>query len=425
MGKGRAEKWTPKWLDNKMKAKGLQKLKWYCQMCQKQCRDENGFKCHRTSEQHLRQMQLFIQRPGKYMNDFSREFESTFMRLLSTRYRSTRVLANQVYQDLISDKQHVHMNSTAWCTLTGFVLYLGRTGKAKIEKTERGWYLEYIDRERMEREAKYQADKKQEADEEKQEERRIAKQVRMAKVSAGKDDVKEIKATTLDRKNDTDKVELEVMNLIDVKRNAGRSTKQQNITPKVNVLEEAAVKAAKDEAELWMKMEEDEDEDVVVAIDDDEYPSSSPNRKKQRRDDSDMITPATTSCIKKESAHHHHNGDERASDAWLTKGLIVKVLNKGLCEGKYYKSKGEIRKVISPYVCHVKILKTGDVLELDQEDLQTVTPANGRTIQVVLGQYRDQFGVLKNVDVTTGECTVILEVNKEEVKLRPEDICKV
>lgn len=47
MGKGRAEKWTPKWLDNKMKAKGLQKLKWYCQMCQKQCRDENGFKCHR------------------------------------------------------------------------------------------------------------------------------------------------------------------------------------------------------------------------------------------------------------------------------------------------------------------------------------------------------------------------------------------
>lgn len=35
---------TPKWLANKMRAKGLQKLKWYCQMCEKQCRDENGFK---------------------------------------------------------------------------------------------------------------------------------------------------------------------------------------------------------------------------------------------------------------------------------------------------------------------------------------------------------------------------------------------
>lgn len=27
-----------------LQAKGLQKLRWYCQMCQKQCRDENGFK---------------------------------------------------------------------------------------------------------------------------------------------------------------------------------------------------------------------------------------------------------------------------------------------------------------------------------------------------------------------------------------------
>lgn len=43
---GKAEVGTPKWIGNKMKSKGLQKLRWYCQMCQKQCRDENGFKCH-------------------------------------------------------------------------------------------------------------------------------------------------------------------------------------------------------------------------------------------------------------------------------------------------------------------------------------------------------------------------------------------
>jgi hypothetical protein len=33
---------------NRIKAKGLQKLRWYCQLCQKQCRDENGFKCHQV-----------------------------------------------------------------------------------------------------------------------------------------------------------------------------------------------------------------------------------------------------------------------------------------------------------------------------------------------------------------------------------------
>ena len=47
---------TPKGIANAMKAKGLSRLKWYCQMCQKQCRDENGFKCHRMSEGHQRQM---------------------------------------------------------------------------------------------------------------------------------------------------------------------------------------------------------------------------------------------------------------------------------------------------------------------------------------------------------------------------------
>ncbi len=37
----------------------------YMQMCQKQCRDENGFKCHLTSEGHKRQMEIFGQNPER------------------------------------------------------------------------------------------------------------------------------------------------------------------------------------------------------------------------------------------------------------------------------------------------------------------------------------------------------------------------
>ena len=40
MGKEKAGALTPKAISNRIKAKGLQKLRWYCQMCQKQCRDE-------------------------------------------------------------------------------------------------------------------------------------------------------------------------------------------------------------------------------------------------------------------------------------------------------------------------------------------------------------------------------------------------
>ncbi|SJK85760.1 Domain of Kin17 curved DNA-binding protein [Babesia microti strain RI] len=148
----KAEVGTPKWLANKMRAKGLQKLKWYCQMCEKQCRDENGFKCHRLSEGHQRQMQVFCSNAHRFMDSFSKTFEHSFMQLMRTRYCRTRVLANTVYQELISDKQHVHMNATIWVTLSEFVLYLGRQGKCKVEHTPKGWYLEYIDQEKIKRE---------------------------------------------------------------------------------------------------------------------------------------------------------------------------------------------------------------------------------------------------------------------------------
>ena len=77
----------------KNKAKGLGKLKFYCQMCQKQCRDANGFKCHTMSEGHLRQMEIFRQNPGKMMDEFSNKFENGFINLLSRRWRSKTVNA--------------------------------------------------------------------------------------------------------------------------------------------------------------------------------------------------------------------------------------------------------------------------------------------------------------------------------------------
>ena len=75
MGKEKAGFLAPKSIANRIKAKGLQKLRWYCQMCQKQCRDENGFKCHTMSESHQRQMEMFSQNSTKFMDEFSKEFE--------------------------------------------------------------------------------------------------------------------------------------------------------------------------------------------------------------------------------------------------------------------------------------------------------------------------------------------------------------
>ncbi|TFK90535.1 hypothetical protein K466DRAFT_596867 [Polyporus arcularius HHB13444] len=141
----RAEVGTPKYLANKMKAKGLQRLRWYCQICQKQCRDENGFKCHTQSESHLRQMLVVGESAGKHIADFSSQFQHDFVTLLSRRFGTKRVKANNVYQEYIQDRNHLHMNATRWVTLTEFVKHLGRMGIARVDETEKGWFIAWID----------------------------------------------------------------------------------------------------------------------------------------------------------------------------------------------------------------------------------------------------------------------------------------
>ncbi|KAI8555984.1 hypothetical protein RHMOL_Rhmol05G0217600 [Rhododendron molle] len=81
---------------NRIKAKGLQKLRWYCQMCQKQCRDENGFKCHCMSEGHQRQMEVFGQNPNRIVDGYSEEFDTSFLDHMKRSHRFSRIAATVV-----------------------------------------------------------------------------------------------------------------------------------------------------------------------------------------------------------------------------------------------------------------------------------------------------------------------------------------
>lgn len=64
---------------------------------------------------------------------------------LLARFGTKRVLANRVYQEYIQDKNHLHMNATRWVTLTEFVKHLGRTSVARVDETEKGWFIAWID----------------------------------------------------------------------------------------------------------------------------------------------------------------------------------------------------------------------------------------------------------------------------------------
>ncbi|KAJ1962814.1 hypothetical protein IWQ62_003408 [Dispira parvispora] len=179
---GKADFNSPKAIANRIKAKGLQKLRWYCQMCQKQCRDANGFKCHCQSESHQRQMSLFAEDPQKYIEQFSTEFLDEYVQLLSRRYNTQRVAANQVYQELIADRHHLHMNATKWDSLTDFVKHLGRQGIARVDETPRGWYVAWVDNspEALERQATVLKKQRATLGDEEREQRQLQAQIERA-----------------------------------------------------------------------------------------------------------------------------------------------------------------------------------------------------------------------------------------------------
>lgn len=166
---GKHEPMSAKAIANKIKAKGLQKIKYYCEMCKKQCRDANGFKCHIASESHNRQAAIVSEDPEKFVSEFSKQFMDGFMYILRTRYRTKRILANTIFQEYIKERDHIHMNGTRWTTLTEFAQWLGENGLVKVDDSERGVMVTYIDKDpetlrRQELEARKEQQRKEAAE---------------------------------------------------------------------------------------------------------------------------------------------------------------------------------------------------------------------------------------------------------------------
>ncbi|ETS80290.1 hypothetical protein PFICI_07819 [Pestalotiopsis fici W106-1] len=202
----KAEAGSVKALNNKMKSKGLQRLRWYCQVCEKQCRDENGFKMHTQSESHVRQMMVVGEDPKKVINEYSRQFQRDFMQLLRTGHGEKQVNINHFYQEYIANKEHIHMNATKWPSLTEFAKYLGREGICRVEENEKGLHIAWIDDspEAMRRREAVRRKEAQDKGDEEREQRMIREQIKRAQKEAetkrgAADDSEETEARELKR----------------------------------------------------------------------------------------------------------------------------------------------------------------------------------------------------------------------------------
>lgn len=350
---GRAEVGTPKYLANKMKAKGLQKLRWYCQMCEKQCRDENGFKCHTMSESHQRQLLLFADTPGKFLYSFSKEFSDGYMELVRRRFGTKRVLANKVYQEYIQDKNHIHMNATRWLTLSDYVKWLGRTGQVVADETEKGWFITYIDRspEAMERLAKAENKEKMEKDDEERMAEFIQKQIE--------------KDQSRDKKSD------ECEDDDNENRKCSELVRDESQPLKLDIRLEKKFQPDKKpitNALLGKRIKEEIREDSETdksSIDVFKKPKSikleNKNSNKMNHSSASNVT-ALDEIIRMEEAKRER---ENRKHYWLHKDIVVKFISKSLGD-KFYKQKAVVQEVIDRYQAKVKFLDTGEKVKVDQ-----------------------------------------------------------
>eukprot|EP00116_Pleurobrachia_bachei_P005094 sb/3465356/ len=368
---------TPKAISNRIKSKGLQKLKFYCQMCEKQCRDENGFKCHTMSESHQRQLLLFGENSKKYLDDFSMDFKNEYVKLLKHRFNGRRVLANHVYQEYIADREHIHMNSTKWTTLTGFVTWLGRKGICKVDETEKGWFVTYIDRD-PEAASKKEKKTKMAADDEERQERILMDQIERAR--AHTTDTGPSTSTELERADSEEKV------VFAMPKPLG-SVKKVEINLGKNALK-AADRAARDGDDM---------SDTMSTVSS-KSSSSSRSRGNEKKRSAIEELMAENEAGKKR---------KKKKDSWVSEGIVVKIITKDL--GKdFFKAKGVIEEVFDTYGVKVKLLKLGKKIKLDQSHLETVIPQVGREVLVLNGAYEGGRAVLDkmNVDKYTVDVTM-------------------
>jgi len=300
------------------------------------------------------------------MDTYSSTFEKDFVYLLKRRWPRTRVHANLVYNEFVSDRHHTHMNATMWESLTQFIKHLGRSGQAVVEDTPKGWYITYKDPDAIaEKEAQLKK-AKLDLDDEERNIKFIEKQIGLAKKNEHTEEVVE-KPAEKEKEKEKEKQEppepvkiafgFENVNKTSVKSSSSLVEKPSQA---VNALVEFGL-----DPELTIKNKTSKKSTLEVIMEAEEHKKELLNRK----------------------------------DYWLYPNIVVKIINSALGDGKYYKKKGLVTKVVDLFVAEIQMLEFPDIIRLDQSQLETVIPPIGGRVLIVNGAYRGETASLVSLQV--------------------------
>jgi len=392
----------------------------------------------------LQQMKLFAQDKEHFVGSYSALFEEGFLRMLKMRHGTARIKANTVYQEYIGDRNHVHMTATKWVTLTNFVQYLGKAGICVVEHTPKGWYLTYVDRDpaKAQREAERARHEANDLDASERWQLQMEKQLEFIRAHV---DIEEYQATELQRAEGDEplkfklgaaapRVTVDVLEADDPEADGGGErpedlpelggvkveVKQEPLPgelpgkgrPKLSFSQ--MVQTSRDRWHL------DAEEDVKDAKG---FKSEVPDTKRPK------LTGPPSSLSRIMQSDLQRKEVRGRKDHWLHPDIVVKVLNKKVGEGKYYKQKGVVVEVMDRYVATVRMLEMKGTIRVDQEELETVIPRLGGRVLIVNGAFRGEVGLLQTLNTDHFSATLQIAQGPRRGLAVPdiayEDFCKL
>ena len=155
-----------------------------------------------------------------------------------------------------------------------------------------------------------------------------------------------------------------------------------------------------------------------------------------KRDDKARKTNSNNAMVEKREHKKYHDDDynsNKKKDYWLYRDIIVRIINKKLSNGQYYKRKAIVDKVIDKYEAEVEVLESsrkandgGDILRLDQDDLETVIPKElGEKVRILVGKHRGKKARVLSLNKMDYQAELRLSDDDRVVTLNYEDFSKL
>ena len=152
-----------------------------------------------------------------------------------------------------------------------------------------------------------------------------------------------------------------------------------------------------------------------------------PPSRKRRHEDETSPNDKKRSKSKNKTDKHRHGHDDDDDKGWLYRDIVVRVISKKLEGGKYFRKKAIVDRVLEDgFAAEVEILDEdggtgGDVLHLDQRDLETVVPKRSSSresdrpskVRILRGEHRGESAFVDYLDKTRYRADLALRKPKD------------